>query len=125
MTPRQKAFVNAYLVDGNATKAAIKAGYSKGSAHVTGSRLLNDAKVKESIAARQERVAERNDLTIDNHLATLEALRDAARAEGQLSAAINAEVKRGEVAGFYVKRTEDVTGLSREQKRERLLKLLA
>lgn len=51
MTPKQKAFVDAYLVERNATNAAIKAGYAKGSAHVTGSRLLSDAKVQQAVEA--------------------------------------------------------------------------
>jgi phage terminase small subunit len=125
MTPRQKKFVSEYAKDLNATQAAVRAGYSEKTAKQIGSRLLTDVDVKKAVEARQAAVAERNDITIDGHIETLAALRDAAKLEKQYSAAINAEVKRGEVAGFYVKRTEDVTGLSREQKRERLLKLLA
>lgn len=42
MTPAAKRlrFVRSYLVDGNAKKAAIKAGYSKATASAAGSRLL-------------------------------------------------------------------------------------
>ena len=36
----------------------------------------------------------------------LQSLRDAARTAGQLSAAITAEVKRGELMRFYVKQVE-------------------
>ncbi len=45
-----------YLVDLNGTQAAIRAGYSVKAAHVTGSRLLTNAKVAAAIsAAKQER----------------------------------------------------------------------
>lgn len=125
MTPKQQRFVTEYLKDLNATQAAIRAGYAESGAGVEGARLLKNANVAQAIAVRQVRVAERNDLTVDAHLETLATLRDAALAKEQYGAAISAEVKRGEVAGFYVKRTEDVTGLTREQKKERLLKLLA
>ncbi len=48
-----------YLVDLNGTQAAIRAGYSVKAAHVTGSRLLTNAKVAAAIsAAKQERSEE-------------------------------------------------------------------
>ena len=40
LKPRQLRFVEEYLVDLNATKAAVRAGYSQPSAHVTSSRIL-------------------------------------------------------------------------------------
>lgn len=42
---KHERFALEYLIDLNATQAAIRAGYAKGSAHVTGHRLINDAKV--------------------------------------------------------------------------------
>jgi len=39
-TPKQRLFVKEYLVDKNATKAAIRAGYSIKTARSAGSRLL-------------------------------------------------------------------------------------
>ena len=39
-------------------------------------------------------------------MSELQSLRDAARTAGQLSAAITAEVKRGELMRFYVKQVE-------------------
>ncbi len=56
LTPKQQRFVEEYLVDLNATQAAIRAGYSAKSAHVEGSRLLTNAKVAAAIsAAKRER----------------------------------------------------------------------
>jgi phage terminase small subunit len=58
MTQRETRFVEAYLSNGhNATEAAKTAGYAKGSAHVTGSRLLRKAKVAAAIEARKAEVA--------------------------------------------------------------------
>ena len=42
---RQERFVQEFLVDLNATQAAIRAGYSKKGAHVRGSELLSNRKV--------------------------------------------------------------------------------
>ena len=56
LTAKQERFVEEYLIDLNATQAAIRAGYSAKAAHVTGSRLLTNAKVAAAIAAaKQER----------------------------------------------------------------------
>lgn len=41
MTPRQQKFCNEYLISGNATEAAIKAGYSRKTAKQTGSENLS------------------------------------------------------------------------------------
>jgi phage terminase small subunit len=40
MTPRQQRFLDEYLVDLNATQAAIRAGYSTRTANEQGARLL-------------------------------------------------------------------------------------
>lgn len=54
LTPRQERFVEAYMLEPNATQAAITAGYAADSAHVTGSKLLANAKVLMAIEERQE-----------------------------------------------------------------------
>ena len=41
MTPRQQKFCDEYLISGNATEAAIKAGYSRKTAKLTGSENLS------------------------------------------------------------------------------------
>ena len=45
-------------------------------------------------------------LTLEEHMQELKSLRDMAKNAGQLSAAISAEVKRGELRRFYVKQIE-------------------
>lgn len=45
LTPRQQRFVDEYLIDLNATQAAIRAGYSEKGATVRGSELLASRKV--------------------------------------------------------------------------------
>lgn len=49
LNPRQARFVEEYLIDLNATQAAIRAGYSADSAHVNGPRLLANASVAAAI----------------------------------------------------------------------------
>jgi phage terminase small subunit len=50
LNQRQQDFVVAYLTHGNATAAAIEAGYSEKTAHVIASNLLRNIKVKSKIA---------------------------------------------------------------------------
>lgn len=58
MTPKQKRFVEEYLIDLNATQAAIRAGYSAKTAQEQSSRLLSNAMVSGAIAvAKSERSA--------------------------------------------------------------------
>jgi phage terminase small subunit len=54
LTPKQERFVAEYLIDLNATQAAIRAGYSKNGADVTGSRMLVNPKVSQAIQAAQK-----------------------------------------------------------------------
>lgn len=56
LNPRRRAFVIEYLRDRNATKAAIRAGYSALSAHSEGPRLLEDPEVMNEIQTRLERL---------------------------------------------------------------------
>lgn len=50
LTDKQKRFCEEYLIDLNATQAAIRAGYSPKTAEQTASRLLRNVKVQEYIA---------------------------------------------------------------------------
>lgn len=58
MNERQRAFVREYLVDLNATNAAIRAGYSPKAARAVASRMLTYANVKAAVEAGLE--AKRN-----------------------------------------------------------------
>lgn len=49
MTHKQERFCNEYLIDCNATKAAIRAGYSKKTARYIGFNLLGKKEVKQMI----------------------------------------------------------------------------
>lgn len=49
LTPKQRRFVDEYLVDSNATQAAIRATYARNSAKEQGCRLLTKANVAAAI----------------------------------------------------------------------------
>ena len=50
LAERQAAFAREFCIDHNATKATIRAGYSKNGASVQGTRLLANAKIAKTIS---------------------------------------------------------------------------
>lgn len=59
MTPKQQRFVEEYLIDLNATQAAIRAGYSRETAYAIGHENLSKPEIVEAIAAAQKARSER------------------------------------------------------------------
>lgn len=59
LSPRQRLFVQSYLIEPNGAKASIAAGYSANGADVQAVRLLANAKVAAAIAKKQAIVAEK------------------------------------------------------------------
>lgn len=68
MTPKRERFVAEYLVDLNATQAAIRAGYSAKTANEQGARLLANASVASAVKTALEKRAERTEITQDRVL---------------------------------------------------------
>ncbi len=65
LTEKQARFVAEYLIDLNATQAAIRAGYSEKTARAAGCRLLAHPDIAASVAEAQEERAERTELSQD------------------------------------------------------------
>jgi phage terminase small subunit len=60
---KQQRFVAEYLVDLNATQAAIRAGYSAKTAEQQGPRLLGNAEIASAVAGKKATQLDRADLT--------------------------------------------------------------
>lgn len=71
MTPKQNRFVAEYLVDLNATNAAIRAGYSSRTAHVIGPENLAKPEVKKAVDDALERRNARVEVKADDVLREL------------------------------------------------------
>ena len=56
LTPKQKVFADYYIETGNATEAAIKAGYSKKTARVIGTENLTKPALKQYIDERLSKI---------------------------------------------------------------------
>lgn len=66
LTPKQKAFADYYIETGNATEAAKKAGYSKGSARQIGTENLSKPSISAYIADRTKPTEEKRIATADD-----------------------------------------------------------
>ena len=74
LTPKQKRFIEEYLVDLNASQAAIRAGYSKKTAYSIGQQNLKKLEIQNAITAAREMLSQRTEITQDWVLKTLAAI---------------------------------------------------
>lgn len=74
LTEKQKRFCEEYLIDLNATQAAVRAGYSPKTAEQAAARLLRNVKVQEYLNILREKQSERTQITADMVLNELAAI---------------------------------------------------
>jgi phage terminase small subunit len=65
LTDKQQRFVEEYLIDLNATQAAIRAGYSEKTAQEQSSRLLSNVMVQKALAESSRQRAEKTGITAE------------------------------------------------------------
>lgn len=63
MTPKEQKFCDEYLIDLNATQAAIRAGYSAKTANEAGARLLAKVSIQAEISKRRQELAQKTAIT--------------------------------------------------------------
>jgi phage terminase small subunit len=66
LTPKQQRFVEEYVIDWNATQAAIRAGYSKRTADVIGIENLGKPRIAEEIAIYMEQKTQEADVKVSD-----------------------------------------------------------
>ena len=95
LTTKQRLFVDEYIIDYNATQAAIRAGYSKKTAHNAGWQNVRKCEIREEIEKHVEAHAVgRNE--------RLKLLSEIARTSERDSDRLNAIEKLGKLAGDYI-----------------------
>lgn len=109
LTAKQARFKDEYLIDNNATQAAIRAGYSKKTAKSQGQRLLTNVDIAAAIKVGQKDIAKRNGLTIDDILDELEEARKIAQAEGKGAPMVAASMGKAKLLGLIVDKAETKT----------------
>lgn len=91
LNPRQLAFADEYIITGNATQSAIKAGYSEKYANTNASKLLQNTTIKSYI---EQKIKE---IQVNKHLSMEEAL------------AITASIAKGEPQRFEIIKRDPFT----------------
>lgn len=71
LTPKQAAFVREYLIDLNATQAAVRAGYSKSTAAAIGHENLRKPEIEQAIQKAINERSRRTEITQDRVLQEL------------------------------------------------------
>jgi phage terminase small subunit len=117
LTPKQRRFVAEYLVDLNATQAAIRAGYSAKTANASGPRLLVNVGIAAAINAKQNKTLERVGLTAEKILSDVARIAAEAESTGDFGAALRGH----ELLGKHLKLFTDRVELSGKVSLEQLL----
>ena len=113
LTAKQRAFVEEYCKNGNATQAAIDAGYSVKTAAVIGYENLRKPKIASIIEARRREHREGSKVTVDWLTEQLKENLIKARKMAQLGAANGAVVNIAKLHGLLIDRQRhegDVSG---------------
>jgi len=106
LTAKQARFVEEYLVDLNATQAAIRAGYSKHTAKAIGHENLTKPDIAQAVSAAQDQRSLRTEITQDWVLTEIRDTYLEARALKHLPAANQALQLIGRHLGMFTDRIE-------------------
>jgi len=122
ITPKQSLFVAEYLVDLNATQAAIRSGYSEKTAEQIGYQMIQKTSVKSAIQEAMDKRVERTAITADYVLKTIqdtierckqaEPVKDKDGATGEYKFDSTAVLKGCELLGKHLKLFTDKTELT-------------
>jgi phage terminase small subunit len=123
LTAKQQRFVAEYLIDLNATQAAIRSGYSEKTANEQGARLLANVSVAQAVQQAINQRSERTQVTADYVLRTIvetierckqaEPVRDRdGEATGEYKFEAGAVLKGAELLGKHLKMFTDKTELT-------------
>ena len=106
LTDKQQRFVDEYLIDLNATQAAIRAGYSEKTAKEIGSENLTKPNIAKAIQEAQEKLSNKAQVTVEMVLSgLLKEAQDCAEGSTQ-SARVSAWAHLGKHLGMFKEKIE-------------------
>ena len=130
LKPRQDSFCVHYTTIGSetyshGTKAALAAGYSESSAHVTATKLLKQDAIRERIIELQAENMKRNLITVDKVLADLEHDKLLARKHNQYSVAKGCTELQGKYLAMFTDKMKTETTEIRKFTLEEVKQIIA
>ena len=109
---KHELFINEYIVDLNASHAAIRAGYPKRTSAIIGHRLLKNPSIRKRIDDRMHTIAEKTGLVVEDVLKNLEIVRKDAMLYGKHAPALRALELQGRYLSMFTDKV-DVGGTVR------------
>lgn len=106
LTAKQEIFVKEYLVDLNATQAAIRAGYSEKTAQEIGSENLSKPIIQEAVQAERDKRAQKLEITADKIAKNIMRISDKAESSGELHTALKGQMDLAKLLGLIVDKAE-------------------
>lgn len=107
LSQKQLNFVQEYLIDGNGTQAAIRAGYAPKSANEQAARLLAKSNIQNELKKRQQEVSLKLTKTRDDIIEDLIKVIDTFLLDGRNTPnALKAIEILNKMAGFTIDKTE-------------------
>jgi phage terminase small subunit len=106
LTDKQQAFITEYMVDRNASAAAVRAGYSARSSDSRGCRLLKEPHIAAEVARLTKEREQRTEINAEYVMAELRTNVDLARDAGHIAASNQALQLLGKHLGMFVDRLE-------------------
>src|ERR1700735_845857 len=104
LNPKQIRFVEEYLIDLNATQAAIRAGYSRKTAYAIGSENLRKPEIKAALQAAHAVVTTKVKITKDYLIEQANDIMLKAKANGAWAAARGANELLAKLTGHLAER---------------------
>ena len=106
LNPKQSRFVLEYMIDHNATQAAIRAGYSEKTAPEQGCRLFNNVNVQAAISEKTVKQAEKLGLSADRVIAGLMAEADGTMEDSTPASRVAAWTALGKHLKMFTEKVE-------------------
>lgn len=116
LTAKQIRFVDEYMVDFNATQAAIRAGYKAKTAHVIGAENLRKPKIAEEISRRQKDLQRRTEISQDRVVKELARIAFADATDYACVETLTYENEDGTVSPVQIVSPKDTDTLSDDQR---------
>lgn len=104
LTLKQQRFVDEYIISGNATQSAIKAGYSKKYANTNANKLLQNTTIKSAIDKRNAEIQSEKTMDMKEVMERLTAIGRGETSEQQLS-------NKGEVVEVETKTSDRIRAM--------------
>ena len=112
LNDRQKLFCREYIIDLNATQAAIRAGYSEKTAYSQGQRLLKNVEIKASIDELKSTRSETAEITAQMVVDALACIAFSNYAEEKTRDKLQALSLLGKHLGMFIERSENKTTIT-------------